>query len=161
MSENKKVKNANPTLYDNIQFKSEIEVRVYKTLKENGFNPQYEPTRFMIWEGFRPTVPYYTLNKKKENILNLKRLINITWKPDFVIEYEGLHIIMEVKGSANDVFPYKLKLFRKYIEELPDKEDFLIFEIFTKKQLLECIPIIKSYAASRKDKKISMESPKE
>lgn len=153
--ENKKIRNATPEEYNAIRFKSKIETMVYKTLLQYGFEPEYETHTYTIWEGFRPTVPFYTRNKAKATILNLKKLINITYTPDFYVEYEGLKIIIEVKGATNDVFPYKFKMFRKHIENMPDKDDYLIFEVFTKKQLLESIEIIKSYATSRKDKKTS------
>ena len=153
---NRKIRNATPEQYENIQFKSKIEAMVYRTLIHEGFNPEYESHTYTIWEGFRPTVPYYTRNKKKESILNLKKLINITYTPDFYMEYKGLKIIIEVKGQVNDVFPYKFKMFRKHIEEMPDKNNYLIFEVFTKKQLLEFIEIIKDYAASRKNEEITL-----
>lgn len=149
--ENKKIKNATPEVCLNIRFKSQLEAMVYKTLLQAGFKPEYETHTYVIWEGFRPTVPFYTRDKQKRSILNLKKLINVSYTPDFYIEYEGLKIVIEAKGMENDIFPYKFKMFRKYIEELSDKDDYLIFEIFTKKQLLECIEIIKAYATSRKN----------
>lgn len=151
--ENKKIKNATPEVCLDIRFKSQLEVMIYKTLLQAGFKPEYETHTYVIWEGFKPTVPFYTRDKQKSTLLNLKKTINITYTPDFYMEYEGLKIVIEVKGHVNDVFPYKFKMFRKCIEELPDKDDYLIFEIFTKKQLLECIEIIKAYAASRKNEK--------
>ena len=151
--ENRRIRNATPEEYGNIKFKSKIEAMVYKTLLQHGFEPEYETHTYTIWEGFRPTVPFYTCNKAKATILNLKKLINITYTPDFYMEYQGLKIIIEVKGQVNDVFPYKFKLFRKHIEDLPDKENYLIFEVFTKKQLLEFIQIIKD-EANRKNKEI-------
>lgn len=150
---NRRIKNATPEEYGDIKFKSKIEAMVYKTLLQYGLEPEYETHTYTIWEGFRPTVPFYTRNKAKATILNLKKLINITYTPDFYMEYQGLKIIIEVKGQVNDVFPYKFKLFRWHIENLPDKDKYLIFEIFTKKQLLEAIEIIKSYGASRENKK--------
>lgn len=160
MVENKKVKNATPTIYNNIKFKSIIEVMVYKTLLQYGFNPIYEPVKYILWEGFRPTVPFYTRSKGK-NKLNLTKLINITWTPDLYLEYEGMKIIIEVKGKSNDVFPYKLKLFRKLIESFVDRDKYLIFEIFTKKQLLEAIEIIKSYGTSRENEELNKVLTKE
>lgn len=160
MGENKKVKNATPTIYNNIKFKSIIEVMVYKTLLQYGFNPVYEPIKYILWEGFRPTVPFYTRSKGK-NKLNLTKLINITWTPDLYLEYEGMKIIIEVKGKSNDVFPYKLKLFRKLIESFVDRDKYLIFEIFTKKQLLEAIEIIKSYGTSRENEELNKVLTKE
>lgn len=153
-AENKKVKNATPTEYNGIKFKSLIEVMVYKTLLQYGFEPQYEPITYIIWSGFRPTIPFYTRNDKtKQQILNLRKLVDVTYTPDFYIEYEGLKIIIEAKGFENDVWPYKFKMFRHLLEQQPDKDKYLIFEIFTKKQLLEAIEIIKSYGASRENKK--------
>ena len=157
---NKKVINAIPSEYNGIKFKSLIEVMVYKTLLQHGFEPEYETHTYTIWEGFRPTVPFYTRNKAKDTILNLKKLINITYTPDFYMEYQGLKIIIEVKGQVNDVFPYKFKMFRKHIEDLPDRENYLIFEVFTKKQLLEFIQIIKD-ESHRKNEEIAQQFTKE
>lgn len=150
---NRKIRNATPEVYLDIQFKSQLEGMVYRTLLRAGFKPEYETHTYVVWSGFRPTVPFYTRNKRKETVLNLKKTINVTYTPDFYIEYEGLKIIIEAKGKENDVFPYKFKMFRKCIEELPDKDDYLIFEVFTKKQLLECIEIIKAYATNRKNER--------
>lgn len=76
------------------------------------------------------------------------------------MEYQGLKIIIEVKGQTNDVFPYKFKLFRWHIENLPDKENYLIFEVFTKKQLLEFIQIIKD-ESHRKNEEIAQQFTQE
>lgn len=158
--ENRKIKNSTPEEYGDIRFKSKLEVMVYKTLLQHGFEPEYETHTYTIWEGFRPTVPFYTRNKAKATILNLKKLINITYTPDFYMEYQGLKIIIEVKGFENDLFPYKFKMFRKHIEDLPDRENYLIFEVFTKKQLLEFIQIIKD-VSSRKNEKVAGQFTKE
>lgn len=158
--ENRKIKNSTPEEYSDIRFKSKLEVMVYKTLLQHGFEPEYETHTYTIWEGFRPTVPFYTRNKAKATILNLKKLINITYTPDFYMEYQGLKIIIEVKGFENDLFPYKFKMFRKHIEDLPDRENYLIFEVFTKKQLWEFIQIIKD-VSSRKNEEIAQQFTKE
>lgn len=158
MAENKKVRNATPFEYNGIQFKSLLEVMVYKTLLQEGLEPKYEANTYILWKGFRPTVPFYTRNKKKQHVLNLKKLIDIKLTPDFYLEYKGVKVIIEAKGMENDVFPYKLKLLREYLEKQPDKDRYLLFEIFTKKQLLEAITIIKDYGNSREDKGVSTSS---
>ena len=150
---NKKIKNATPNQLGNIKFKSKLETNIYKTLIKEGFTPQYEEHKFILWEGFRPSVPFYTRDKYKNTVLKLNKLINITYTPDFYLEYKGLKIIIEAKGMVNDVYPYKFKMFRKVIEKRPDKEDFMLFEIYTKKQLLESIQIIKAYATNRQNEK--------
>lgn len=154
--ENRKIKNATPEVCLDIRFKSQLEAMVYKTLLQAGFKPEYEKHKYVIWSGFKPTVPFYTRDRKKRNVLNLTKTIDITYTPDFYMEYEGLKVIIEAKGQVNDVFPYKFKMFRKYIEELPDKDDYIILEVFTKKQLLESIEIVKAYATHRNIERIGM-----
>ena len=46
---NKKIKNATPEEYNNIKFKSKLEVMAYKTLVQAGFEPKYEPYTYIIW----------------------------------------------------------------------------------------------------------------
>lgn len=139
--ENKKIKGATPLVVNNIRFKSKIEASVYKHLLQAGFDPVYEGMTFTLWEGFKPTVPYYS----KSNKLNNSKLRDITYTPDFTFMYGGRLIVIEVKGYTNDVFPYKFKMFRKLMEEKPYIGNTLIFEVFSIKQLKECINIIKNY----------------
>jgi len=144
---NKKIINASPLEYNGITFKSKLEVMIYKTLSQAGFNVAYEPSKYIIWEGFKPKIPFYTKDKKTRLLkLDDKKLIDITYTPDFVTMHNGITIIIEAKGFENDVFPYKKKLFRKYLEGF--SEPILFFEIFTKKQLLQAIEIIKSYEST-------------
>lgn len=149
---NVKIINATPKTYNNIKFKSLAEVMVYKTLIQQGFSPQYEQETFIIWEGYKPTITFFTKNSFKrknknieiisENTAKDNRIItNITYTPDFTFMYNGIKVIIEVKGFQNDVFPYKFKMFRKHLESLEGKYE--LWEIFTKKQLLECINHLK------------------
>jgi len=147
---NKKIQNATKKEYDGIQFKSLLEISTYKILKELGLNPSYEKETFLIWEGCNSKVPFFTKNsfkRKNHNIevlshntvIDRRPLTGITYTPDITFDYKGKHIIIECKGFTNDVFPYKFKMFRKYIQELNDGIEYEIWEIFTKKQLIECI----------------------
>ena len=141
---NKKIKNATQNTVDGINFKSRLEAIIYKILKEKGFDPKYEPFKFTIWEGYRPTVPFYDRNSNTGLLrCNKKKLISITYTPDFCFEYKNLFVIIEAKGMENDVFPIKKKLFRKYLESW--KRPVVYFEIYSKKQLLQAIEIIKCY----------------
>lgn len=143
---NHKVKNATPLEYNNIQFKSRLEVMIYKTLLQEGFNVQYEPTKYIIWEGFKPNVSFYNKDKKTRMLkLDNKRLIDITYTPDFVFEYKDTTIVIEAKGFENDTFPIKKKLFRKWLEKQNSQGNkYIFFEIFTKRQLMQAIDIIKN-----------------
>lgn len=139
---NKKIRNATPKEFNGIKFKSILEVMVYKTLLSVGFEPLYEKNKFVIWQGLYPSVPFYDKDATTRMLkLNKKKIIDITYTPDFTFEYNKRLIIIEVKGFENDVFPVKKKLFRKSLEE--NHPEALFFEIYTKKQLLQAIEIIK------------------
>lgn len=121
---------------------------IYKTLSESGFDVYYEPTKYTIWSGFKPIVPFYNKdNKTKLLKLDNKKIIDITYTPDFTIKMDNMLIIIEAKGFENDCFPMKKKMFRGYLEQLQldTKKQVLFFEIYTKKQLLQAIQIISDY----------------
>lgn len=136
---NKKIRNATLKEYAGIKFKSQLEVLIYKTLTELGYNPKYEERTFEFVHRYRPTVPFYN-RVKKEFTLDMKPLQPITYTPDFTFEYNGVLIIIEAKGFENDVFPVKRNLFRRHLESLGVPAIF--FEIRTKKELLRAIDII-------------------
>lgn len=140
---NKKIINATPKSYNGIDFKSLIEVMVYKTLLQEGFNPEYEKETFTLWEGLKPEVPFYNKNKSTGMLkLDTRVLLPITYTPDFTFMYRGTLVIIEAKGFENDVFPVKKKMFRKYLQE--NNRSSIYFEIYTKRQLLQAIEIIRS-----------------
>lgn len=137
---NKKIKNATTLEYDGIQFKSKLEKMVYSTLKDKGFPVKYEPEKIVIFKGFKPTIPFYDKNSATKLLkLQMKKLIDVTYTPDFMFEHHGHTIIIEVKGFINDTFPIKKKLFRAWLEDHPES---IYFEIYSKKQLLQAIEII-------------------
>ena len=143
-AENKKIKNASPLEYDGIAFKSKLEKMIYQILKENGFPVEYEPHKFVIWEGFRPTIPFYNKDKITRMLkLEKKKIIDITYTPDFVFIYNGYLVVIEAKGFENDSFYLKKKMFRKYLETLGIP--CIFFEVRTKKEMLQSIEILKSY----------------
>lgn len=148
--ENKKIRNATATSYQNIEFKSKLELMAYKTLVEEGFSPQYEPVRYEIWSKQVPTVPFYTKGKFKklnknltalslDTVKDMRSLSAIHYTPDFIFTYKDKTIFLELKGMENDVYPYKMKLFRAYLEQQPDKGNYEIWEVYTKRQLLTLI----------------------
>lgn len=142
---NKKVKNATVIVFDGIKFKSKLELAFYKILTQAGFNPQYEQKTYLLWEGCKPTIPFYTRDKKTKLLkLDEVKLRNMTYTPDFTFNYNGRLIIIEAKGKENDTYPLKRKLFRGLLEG-QTHDNPLFFEVFTQKQLLQAIEIIKSY----------------
>lgn len=138
--ENKKIRNATKTTESGIAFKSETEARIYKALIAEGFDPLYEKVTFTLSEKIRPTVPFF--NRIKGLLgLDMKPVQAITYTPDFTFEYNGILIVIEVKGFENDVFPVKRNLFRKHLETL--NQPSMFFEVRTKKELLEALRIIR------------------
>ncbi len=146
---NKKVLNATPIEVDGIEFRSKLEARIYKTLYDAGYNPQYENMTFNITEGFYPTLPCVDVHydyKLKQKVfgLNKVKVQAITYTPDFTF-YKGDNlIIIEAKGRENDVFPLKKKLFRSWMESYHrlTGKNIAYFEIFNKKQAIEALEII-------------------
>lgn len=139
--ENKKIKNAHPLEYKGIKFKSQLERMTYTTFKEKGFPIKYEPEKFILWEGFYPSVPFYNKDRKSRMLkLEKKKVLPISYTPDFIFKHNGYLIVIEAKGLENDVFPIKKKLFRCWLEKYHPKS--IYFEVYSKKQVLQAVDII-------------------
>lgn len=158
---NKKIRNATICKDSSITFKSQLEKMIYNTLLENDIKAQYEPQRIILLKFDICTVPFYDketdtqYKKRLENggkppkLLSLKtgNILPITYTPDFYFKYNDIDIWIEGKGMENDVYYLKKKLFRRYLEEQSKKGiKSMFFEIYSKKQLLQAIEIIKNYA---------------
>lgn len=166
---NKKISNATSITYNGKEFKSKLEKTIYLTLKEKGFNPEYEPTTFVLIDGFKPKTPFYDkesdgqFNKRRKNkdfsprklILKSGVIQSIKYTPDFYFNHNGLDVYIEVKGFENDVFYIKKKLFIKYLDS--QNKQSIYFEIYTKSQLLQAIEIINKYGRSKNTEDIGME----
>lgn len=147
--ENAKVINATPCSYNGIDFKSKLEMNIYKAIESEGYTPLYEPITFTIWNGFKPRIPFYKKNKSsKKMALENNKIRDITYTPD-IIFYAGTRMILvEVKPDyENDVFPYKKKLFRRFLEtqfEGISREHMPIYvQVGTIKHLKDFIKILK------------------
>lgn len=159
---NKKIRNATVNTSNKITFKSKLEKDICNILLEQGFEPQYESKTFTLWDGFTPITPFYDketdkqnqkraelLGKKVSKILVKKegKVIGIRYTPDFYFKYKDLNVYIEAKGIENDVFYIKKKMFIKYLDDryLESGEKSIYFEVYTKKQLLQAVEIIKEY----------------
>ena len=162
MVNNKKIRNATICKTGNITFKSQLEKNLYNTLQQLGFNPQYEPKTFVLWDGFIPITPFYDkesdtqqkrriengdTNKSKSLVLKTSKIVGIRYTPDFYFKYKDLDVYIEAKGIENDVFYIKKKLFRYFLDQKLNStgQHSIFFEIYTKKQLLQAIKIIENY----------------
>lgn len=117
---------------DSIEFDSELELNVYKFLKERGLKPIREPESFKLWTGGPTETPFYNAGKGHLRCYRAD-LEDITYKPDFYFNYRGKHVYIEVKGFENDRYPIIKKMFRKYLDENIDNAFY--FEI---RSLLQC-----------------------
>lgn len=114
---NKKIKGATICEYNGITFRSKQELSIYKYLLSVGITPEYEPTKFTIWDRDSFSVPYYDrFGKTFKRIL--RKPTSVHYTPDFIFFVNGVKVILEVKGFKNDVAPYKIRLFRDFLEGL-------------------------------------------
>lgn len=116
---NKKVLNARKNQFDGYFFDSKIERDMYCLLKQNRVDFT-QKEKFLLQGSF----------KDRSGAL----IREISWRPDFVIENQK--IVIETKGFPNDVFPVKLKLFKKHYPE------YTVWIIRQKKQfpaVLHCL----------------------
>ena len=151
---NRKIINATFVEVDGIQMKSKIERTIYLALKEMGITPQYEGETFIYWNERRPKTPFYDRNSKRELRLNMKKLISVKYTPDFIFMFDGVKVLIEVKGWENDAFPLRKKLFRGYLDTLP--YPVVYAEIFTRKQLLEFMEVLRNNVSEIKKQKSLM-----
>ena len=151
---NRKVLNATLVEVDGIKMKSKIEKTIYLALKELGITPQYEGETFIYWTERVPKTFFYDRNSKRQLRLNMHKLRNMKYTPDFVFIYKEVKVIIEVKGWENDAFPIRKKLFRGYLDNLP--YPVVYAEIFTRRQLLEFMQVLDSKVTEIKNQKKKM-----
>ena len=140
--ENKKIKNAKSSTYQEIKFRSKSEERIYKKLLSLGFSPLYEPDTFILFQDFRPEKTYFyegvpQVTKKGGN----KALMSWKYTPDFRLDFGEYKMYIEVKGFANDLWPYKRKLFLKLLDSY---KNCYFFEVKTIRGLEKSLEAMKS-----------------
>ena len=95
-TENQKVKNVKPNIYDNIHFKSKLETYCYQQLQKYNLEANYEKLKFTLIEPFQ---------------YNNEKVRAMTFLPDF----SGPEFIIECKGMMNDAFPLRWKIFKYHL----------------------------------------------
>lgn len=128
--QNKKIINATPTSVNGIEFKSRMEATVYKYLIDSGYQPQYEPDTFVIFNGFYPK-PYLV-----DGVIQKRKFLDVTYTPDFKVLIGDKVVYVEVKGFNNDIYPYKKKMF---LSLLNNTENTFFIEVHSKKGLVSSI----------------------
>ena len=104
------------TTYDGIKFASGLEKYMYQALKRAKIHAIYEGATFVLQEDFKFEVDSYERQSNgKGEMVNRgqKKIQNIKYTPDFVSD----SFIIECKGRANETFPLRWKMFKKYVKE--------------------------------------------
>ena len=101
--------------FDGINFASGLEKYMYIALKKAKIHAVYEGATFELQEGFIfNTDSYERQGNGKGAMINRgqKKILNIKYTPDFV----SPSFIIECKGRANESFPIRWKMFKKYVK---------------------------------------------
>ena len=105
---------AKKVTYDGIKFASGLERYMYQALKKAKIKATYEGKTFEIVSGFEfdTTCIARSANGKGDyKDRGNKKILPIKYTPDFI----GDDFIIECKGRANESFPLRWKLFKKYV----------------------------------------------
>jgi len=102
--------------FDGIQFASGLEKYMYVALQKAKIKSKYEGETYVLQEAFMfETDSYERQGNGKGDMVNRgqKKILNIKYTPDFISD----SFIIECKGRANESFPLRWKMFKKYVKE--------------------------------------------
>ena len=103
-------------VFDGIKFASGLERYMYQALKKAKIKAKYEGQTYMVQEGFEfKNKSYERQSNGKGELVNrgCKKILPIKYTPDFISD----SFIIECKGRANESFPMRWKLFKKYVND--------------------------------------------
>ena len=123
--------------YDGIKFASGLEKYMYIALKNAKIHSVYEGATFELQEGFMFDVDSYERQSNgKGEMVNRgsKKVLPIKYTPDFV----SPSFIIECKGRANESFPIRWKMFKKYV-----KNNLKRVTLYKPQNQKECDEVIK------------------
>jgi hypothetical protein len=130
--------------YDGINFSSGLERYMYMSLRKAKIKADYEGQSYTLIEGFNfPIESHERQSNGKGDFTNRggKRILPITYTPDFI----GEDFIIECKGRANESFPIRWKLFKRYVNDnMPN------ITLYKPQNQSECDKVIQLILAKRK-----------
>ena len=100
--------------FDGIKFASGLERYMYQALKKAKIKAKYEGQTYIVQKGFTfKNESYERQSNGKGDLVNRgqKKIQSIKYTPDFV----SSSFIIECKGRANESFPMRWKMFKKYV----------------------------------------------
>jgi len=107
---------AKKVTFDGIKFASGLEKYMYMALKKAKIKAKYEGQTYIVQEGFEfKNESYERQSNGKGDLVNRgsKKVLPIKYTPDFVSD----SFIIECKGRANESFPIRWKMFKKYVND--------------------------------------------
>ena len=102
--------------FDGIRFASGLEKYMYIALKKAKIKSKYEGQTYVLQESFNFEIDSFERQANgKGDMVNRgqKKILNIKYTPDFVSD----SFIIECKGRANESFPLRWKMFKKYVND--------------------------------------------
>tara|TARA_R110000824_G_scaffold6590_6_gene30440 strand:+ start:787 stop:1233 length:447 start_codon:yes stop_codon:yes gene_type:complete len=102
--------------YDGVTFASGLEKYMYQALKKAKIKADYEGRTYTLIEGFDfESSSYERQSNGKGQFVDRgnKKILPIKYTPDFI----GNDFIIETKGRANESFPMRWKLFKRFINK--------------------------------------------
>jgi hypothetical protein len=130
--------------HDGIKFASGLEKYMYIALKKAKLKAKYEGQTYIVQEGFEfKTTSYERQSNGKGEFKDRgnKKILPIKYTPDFVSD----SFIIECKGRANESFPLRWKMFKKYVKvNLPH------VTIYKPQNQKECDKVIELITKSKK-----------
>ena len=102
--------------YDGVTFASGLEKYMYQALKKAKIKADYEGRTYTLIEGFDfESSSYERQSNGKGQFVDRgnKKILPIKYTPDFI----GEDFIIETKGRANESFPMRWKLFKRFINK--------------------------------------------
>ena len=122
--------------FDGITFASGLEKYMYMALKKAKIYAEYEGMTFTLQDSFNFDVDSFErqANGKGEMVnRGQKKIQSIKYTPDFI----SPSFIIECKGRANESFPLRWKMFKKFI-----KNDMPHVTLYKPQNQKECDKVI-------------------
>jgi len=132
---------AKKVTYDGINFASGLERYMYMALKKAKVKAKYEGNTYEKVPGFNFTnscIAKTASGKGEYKERGNKKILPIKYTPDFI----GKNFIIECKGRANESFPIRWKLFKKYL--IDNKIKTTLYKPQNQKQCDETVKLILS-----------------
>ena len=137
---------AKKVTFDGIKFASGLEKYMYIALKKAKIKAKYEGQTYIVQEGFTfKNESYERQSNGKGDLVNrgCKKILPIKYTPDFV----SRSFIIECKGRANESFPLRWKMFKKYVND-----NLKYVTLYKPQNQKECDEVIKLILTNEKNK---------